>query len=248
MSNLVLAATSLLLAALGIPALSAQTSASSQSASISGLFGAAYVPGKGADPPAIAKGIVADWNAKVQENQHADWTGSTVIECDVKRDGALGKVKVVRTSGSKALDELATSAAKSASPFRKLPPDFKGTKFRLFFYYNMPSTADRPSCTGMHLPSYPHVGGSVRAPKAIYMPDPEYSEEARRAHYQGTVILNLTVTADGAPTEICLDRMAGLGLDEQAVTAVRRWKFEPATKDGQPVALRISAETQFRLY
>jgi TonB family protein len=80
------------------------------------------------------------------------------------------------------------------------------------------------------------------------MPDPEYSEEARRAHYQGSVVLNLTVAPDGTVKEVCLDQVLGMGLDEKAVAAVRSWKFEPATENSVPVAVRTSAETEFRLY
>ncbi len=92
------------------------------------------------------------------------------------------------------------------------------------------------------------VGGGVSAPKAIYAPDPEYSEEARKAKYQGVCVLSLIVGPDGKPREIKLSRSLGLGLDEKAMEAVNKWKFEPALKDGKPVAVAINVEVQFRLY
>ena len=92
------------------------------------------------------------------------------------------------------------------------------------------------------------VGGGVSAPKAIYAPDPEYSEEARKAKYQGTCVLSLIVGPDGKPREIRVARSLGLGLDEKAIEAVHQWKFEPAQKDGRPVAVAINVEVQFRLY
>ncbi len=92
------------------------------------------------------------------------------------------------------------------------------------------------------------VGGGVSAPKAIYAPDPEYSEEARKAKWQGTVVLWVVVGADGRPHDIKVQRSLGLGLDEKAVEAVKQWKFEPARKDGQPVAVQINVEVNFRLY
>src|SRR5580698_4153514 len=92
------------------------------------------------------------------------------------------------------------------------------------------------------------VGGGVSAPKAIYAPDPEYSEEARKAKYQGTCVLWLVVGPDGRARDIRVARTLGLGLDEKAMEAVKTWKFEPAMKDGKPVAVQINVEVTFRLY
>jgi len=93
-----------------------------------------------------------------------------------------------------------------------------------------------------------HVGGGVSAPRAVYAPDPEYSEEARKAKYQGTCVLMLIVGPDGHPRDIRVARSLGLGLDEKAMEAVKQWKFDPALKDGKPVAVAISVQVEFRLY
>ncbi len=92
------------------------------------------------------------------------------------------------------------------------------------------------------------VGGGVSAPRGIYTPDPEYSEEARKAKWQGTVVLWVIIGPDGRPRDIRVQRSLGMGLDEKAVEAVRTWKFEPAKKDGQPVAVQVNIEVNFRLY
>ena len=92
------------------------------------------------------------------------------------------------------------------------------------------------------------VGGGVSAPRAIYDPDPDYSEEARKAKYQGTVLLWLIVGADGKPRDIRVQRSVGMGLDEKAIEAVEQWKFEPAMKDGRPVAVQVNIEVSFHLY
>src|SRR5438105_4196705 len=92
------------------------------------------------------------------------------------------------------------------------------------------------------------VGGGVSAPKELYAPEPEYSEEARKAKYQGTCVLYLIVGPDGKPRDIRVARSLGLGLDEKAIEAVKQWKFEPAMKDGKPVAVAINVEVDFRLY
>jgi TonB family protein len=92
------------------------------------------------------------------------------------------------------------------------------------------------------------VGGGVSAPRVVYQPDPEYSEEARKAKYQGTVVLWVVVGADGRPHDIRVQRTLGMGLDEKAIEAVRTWKFEPARLNGQAVAVQINVEVNFRLY
>jgi protein TonB len=92
------------------------------------------------------------------------------------------------------------------------------------------------------------VGGGVSAPRATYSPDPEYSEEARKSKFQGTVVLWLVVGPDGRSHDIRIVRSLGMGLDEKAIEAVRTWRFEPARKDGHPVAVQINVEVSFRLY
>jgi protein TonB len=93
-----------------------------------------------------------------------------------------------------------------------------------------------------------HVGNGVSAPRALYSPDPEYSEEARKAKYQGAVVLWLVVGVDGKPRDIQIRRPLGMGLDQKAIEAVQSWRFEPAMKDGKPVAVQINVEVNFRLY
>jgi len=92
------------------------------------------------------------------------------------------------------------------------------------------------------------VGGGVSAPRAIFSPDPEYSEEARKAKWQGTVVLWVVIGPDGKPRDVRVQRSLGMGLDEKAIEAVRSWKFEPAKKDGQQVAVQVNVEVNFRLY
>jgi len=92
------------------------------------------------------------------------------------------------------------------------------------------------------------VGGGVSAPRAIYKPDPEYSPEAREAKYQGTVVLSLVVAPDGRAHELRVVRSLGMGLDEKAIEAVKQWRFEPARKEGKPVAVAIDVEVNFRLF
>lgn len=93
-----------------------------------------------------------------------------------------------------------------------------------------------------------HVGGGVSPPRAIYSPDPEFSEEARKAKYQGTCTLMLVVDTDGRPRNIRVASSLGMGLDEKAIEAVKQWRFEPSMKDGHPVPVEIAVEVEFHLY
>jgi len=92
------------------------------------------------------------------------------------------------------------------------------------------------------------VGGGVSAPRAIFSPDPEYSEEARKAKYQGDVVLWVVIGPDGKVHDVKVARTLGLGLDEKAVEAVKKWVFEPAKKDGQAVAVQLNIDVTFHLY
>lgn len=93
------------------------------------------------------------------------------------------------------------------------------------------------------------IGGGVSAPVAIFTPEAEFSDEARRAKYQGVCLISLIVDAQGNPQDPRVIRALGMGLDEKALEAVRKYKFKPAMKDGRtPVPVRITIEVNFRLY
>lgn len=88
----------------------------------------------------------------------------------------------------------------------------------------------------------------VTAPVPISTPDPDYSEEARKAKYQGTVTLYAIIGPDGKPRNLKVVRSLGMGLDEKALERVRTWLFQPGKKNGQPVAVAMSIEVDFHLY
>jgi TonB family protein len=91
------------------------------------------------------------------------------------------------------------------------------------------------------------VGGGVSAPVPIYKPDPEYSEEARKAKYSGTVLLAVIVDIEGKARDIHVVKSLGMGLDEKAIEAVGKWKFKPAMRGGSPVNVHATIEVNFRL-
>lgn len=91
------------------------------------------------------------------------------------------------------------------------------------------------------------IGGGVSRPEILFDPEPEYSEEARKAKFQGTVTLSIVVLPDGTTSNIRVTKPLGLGLDEKAIEAVKKWKFRPSMKDGKPVPVYASVEVNFRL-
>lgn len=91
------------------------------------------------------------------------------------------------------------------------------------------------------------IGGGVTAPTLVFKVEPEYSEEARKAKYQGTVVLYVVVDEKGMPKDIKVVRALGLGLDEKAVQAVEKWRFRPGYLNGKAVAVAATVEVNFRL-
>ena len=80
------------------------------------------------------------------------------------------------------------------------------------------------------------------------LPEPSYSEEARAAKVQGSVILSVVVTATGQVEKVVVQRGPGHGLEQKAIEAVQNWRFTPATgPDGKPVACIVNIEVTFRI-
>jgi TonB family protein len=92
------------------------------------------------------------------------------------------------------------------------------------------------------------VGGGVSAPTVIHSVEPEFTDEARRANYQGTVSIQLIVDSQGNPQDIRVMHHLGMGLDEKAIAAVRQYKFKPAMYQGNPVAVQLIIDVDFHLH
>jgi protein TonB len=91
------------------------------------------------------------------------------------------------------------------------------------------------------------IGGGVSPPTVVFKVEPEYSEEARKAKFQGTVVLFVVVDEKGNPRDLKVIRPLGLGLDQKAIEAVEKWRFNPGKKDGKPVPVQATIEVNFRL-
>jgi len=92
-----------------------------------------------------------------------------------------------------------------------------------------------------------YFGDDVTMPVITHKVEPNYSEKARKAKYSGTVLLSALIDIKGRPQQIKVVRPLGLGLDEQAVKAVSKWRFKPGTKNGHPAPTSVQIEVSFRL-
>jgi TonB family protein len=92
------------------------------------------------------------------------------------------------------------------------------------------------------------VGGGVSAPQLIHSAEPEFTEDARRANYQGTVSIKLIVDSQGNPQDIRVASHLGMGLEEKAIEAVRQYKFRAAMYQGHPVSVQILIDVDFHLH
>jgi len=178
--------------------------------------------------------------------------GSVVLSLSVSKDGKVKNVSVL--SGDPV---LANAAAHAVSKWKYVPyfRNDQPVEVQTTIIVNFKITdAGRPEISAKYnLPNETatneafKVGNGVTVPRLTHNIDPEYSEEARQAKYQGTCVLSLIVGPDGRPRDIKVARALGKGLDEKAIEAVREWRFAPATKGGKAVAVMINVQVQFRL-
>jgi TonB family protein len=92
------------------------------------------------------------------------------------------------------------------------------------------------------------VGGGVSAPQVVHSVDPDFTDAARQAKYEGAVAIQLIVDRQGNPQNIQVIRHLGMGLDEKAIEAVRQYKFRPAMFQGHPVPVQMVINVNFHLY
>jgi TonB family protein len=92
------------------------------------------------------------------------------------------------------------------------------------------------------------VGGGVSPPKLIYQVDPQFSDQARMAKYQGICVVEVIVDMKGIPRNARVIRHLGMGLDEKAIEAVKQYRFKPAMLHGKPVPVIADIEVDFHIY
>jgi TonB family protein len=90
-------------------------------------------------------------------------------------------------------------------------------------------------------------GPGLVMPVLIHRVEPEFSEEARKSKYSGTVLIRAVIDRNGRPRDLKIAKSLGMGLDEKALEAVSQWLFKPGTKEGKPVAVSAMIEVIFHL-
>ena len=105
-----------------------------------------------------------------------------------------------------------------------------------------------PGAGGNYGGGLERVGGGVSSPVLLVHPDPEFSEEARKAKFQGNVMVRLVVDPQGMPRNVRVTQGVGMGLDEKAMEAVRQYRFRPAMEGGKAVAVELNVEVEFQIF
>lgn len=215
----------------------------------------------------VLANIRANWQRVLSEKGLIPASGQKAftVEFTILKDGSLDSRKLVESSGDPELDRTGLDAVAKSAPFMAVPDEFSGEylKLRCHFYLNagrrIPSvsraargagstdTADNMPTAGEGTGTIHGNGGATR-PRLIYGPDPEFTEQARKAQVEGTVVLKVTVDASGDVADVKVTKGLGSGLDEKAIEAVRKWKFKPGTEDGTPVRSEIAVEVSFHLF
>lgn len=187
--------------------------------------------------------------------------GDASVEFAVLRDRSITSVNLVDGAGHSVLGDLAINAVKHSAPLPPMPPEFAGSSFavRSHFYQPDPnilaSSRGRVTAANGDSPAFARYctpdelsKGAVDCmvpPKPTYQTEPQFSPEARQQKKEGVVTVRIVVAHDGTVQSACVERALGYGLDEEAVNAIRSWKFTPATFNGQPVATALLIEVEF---
>ncbi len=182
--------------------------------------------------------------------------GVVVLHARIAKDGTVKDLQLI--SGPPALVVSAIDAVRQWKYKPYLLND-EPTEVDTTVNINYTFGGDATDSQGQNAPSEPSgpseydgvpvrkIGGSVSQPMLIYKVDPEFSAEAKKAKFQGIVLVNLIVDANGTPQLVHVLRGIGMGLDEKAVEAVRQYKFKPAMEDGKPVPVELNVEVDFKV-
>ena len=114
-----------------------------------------------------------------------------------------------------------------------------------------PATGTMQNPAKINIPQSPKFDPAlpvVSAPKLIKHVEPEYPEYARKKKLSATVVVRMVVDEAGVPQNIAVIKPLGNGFDEATIAAVNQWRFEPAMRDGKPVAVSLQSEVTFRIY
>lgn len=177
--------------------------------------------------------------------------GVSLLSLVVSEDGTPSNIQILQSHGA-SFDAAAIEAVKQTK-FQPGNVDGQPVPVRVFarirfFEDQRPAYPRILPHLGPNGPAGPRLRPFDKPPVALYSPQAEYSDRARKAKLNGVVIISLLVTADGLPADLKIEKSLGMGLDENALASVSEYRFRPATKDGVPVPAHISIEVNFRLY
>jgi TonB family protein len=174
--------------------------------------------------------------------QQARIQGTVRLEVLIAADGAVKQVRLIS-----AHPMLAGAVLEAVKKWRYRPTLLDGEPVEVLTQVEvrLPPGVVAPEAEAA--PAY-RVSEGVKRPVLIHKVEPVYTQEARDAKLEGKVVALIEVGADGVIRNVEIVKPLGMGLDEKAVEALRQWRFQPAEKDGQPVAVKASIEMSFRLY
>jgi TonB family protein len=198
----------------------------------------------GMTAPKIVQAVAAVY----PEDAYPEGNGHCTLSMTIDQNGVPLFIHLVHSAGE-AFDSAAIYAVRQS----KFDPGLReGKAVPIRTIVRVTFTADHaPAVPEIVKRTYVGTGDSVRAdypPKVTRRGEVEYSEEARKKRINGAVLISLLVTEEGLPAEVHVVRGMGYGLDEKAMEAVRQYRFQPAMKDGKPIAQHISIEVNFQLY
>jgi TonB family protein len=203
---------------------------------------AAYRPAPGKPWPVISKPTLLHYGPP--DEAACSGNGDYIsVNLQIGEDGVPSEVKMAATTGGadppavvKAVESWKFDPARAG----RMPVPAKATI--LLRCEGAPPSGPAAEREAVH-----RVGGGTSAPSLIFKVEPEYSEEARKAKLQGSVLLSLVVDGTGKPGRMQILRALGLGLEQKALEAVAQWRFRPGVKDGKPVTVQATVEVNFRL-
>jgi TonB family protein len=199
--------------------------------------------GNGVTAPKLLRKIEPEFSEEARAAHHS---GTVTLYVQINPEGKAVNMRVLHSLGM-GLDEKALEAVRKWT-FQPGMKDGRPVTVEAQIEVNF-RFLDDPVKIAEGVPGGPvyRIVNGVSAPVLMTKVEPEYSEEARAAKYQGTVLLKVQIDPEGKVAKINVARALGMGLDEKAMEAVRQWKFKPAMKDGQPVTVESEIEVSFRM-
>jgi TonB family protein len=172
--------------------------------------------------------------------QQAQVKGVARFNALIGTDGMVKEIQIV--SGHPLLIPAAREALEQ---YRYQPTLLNGQPVEVVAQVNIPVPPDYEAPAAELLGFKP--SGDITPPMLVRKVEPQYTQEAKDAKLEGTLLAAVTVDEQGKVSDVLIVRGLGLGLDEKAVEALRQWEFQPGQKDGQPVKIRATVEINFRL-